>query len=177
VADMCCQGQVLSFAVCVACSAAPTIRKTQDLTPAVLRRVRPMAAVGSRGRRSRAEWQSLIARAEGSALSMGAFCAAQGISTASFYLWSKRLGGDIEQLAPVARLSRSRRARRAHARRGGLRQGLGAGARAWRWAGVAPESALMFFPVRGGVKETAGSPNAHGRGPEAVAGGATSTRR
>jgi hypothetical protein len=61
-----------------------------------------MAAVGSGARRSRAEWQSLIARAEGSPLSVRAFCAAQGISTASFYLWRKRLGADIEQVAPVA---------------------------------------------------------------------------
>jgi hypothetical protein len=58
-----------------------------------------MAAVGSGARRSRAEWQSLIARAEGSPLSVRAFCAAQGISTASFYLWRKRLGADIEQVA------------------------------------------------------------------------------
>ena len=61
-----------------------------------------MAAVGSGARRSRAEWQFLIARAEGSPLSVRAFCAAQGISTASFYLWRKRLGADIEPVAPVA---------------------------------------------------------------------------
>jgi hypothetical protein len=61
-----------------------------------------MAAVGSGARRSRAEWQSLIARAEGSPLSVRAFCAAQGVSTASFYLWRKRLGAGIEPAQPVA---------------------------------------------------------------------------
>jgi hypothetical protein len=61
-----------------------------------------MAAVGSGARRSRAEWQSLIARAERSPLSVRAFCAAQGISTASFYLWRQRLGEDQEQQAPAA---------------------------------------------------------------------------
>ena len=61
-----------------------------------------MAAVGSGARRSRGEWQSLIARAERSPLSVRAFCAAQGVSTASLYLWRKRLGGDHEQEAPAA---------------------------------------------------------------------------
>ena len=61
-----------------------------------------MATAGSGARRSRGQWQSLIARAERSPLSVRAFCAAQGISTASFYLWRKRLGVDIEQVAPVA---------------------------------------------------------------------------
>jgi hypothetical protein len=50
-----------------------------------------MAAVMSGVRRSRAEWQSLIERAAVSPLSISAFCAAQGVSTASFYLWRKRL--------------------------------------------------------------------------------------
>jgi hypothetical protein len=56
-----------------------------------------MAVVGSGARRSRGQWQSLIARAERSPLSVRAFCAAQGISTASFYLWRKRLGVEREQ--------------------------------------------------------------------------------
>jgi hypothetical protein len=62
-----------------------------------------MAVVGSGARRSRAQWQSLLARAERSPLSVRAFCAAQGISTASFYLWRKRLGVEREQEeAPTA---------------------------------------------------------------------------
>ena len=50
-----------------------------------------MAAVLAGARRSRAQWQSLIEQAERSPLSVSAFCAAQGVSTASFYLWRKRL--------------------------------------------------------------------------------------
>ena len=61
-----------------------------------------MATLGSGARRSRAQWQSLIARAERSPLSVRAFCAAQGISTASFYLWRQRLGEDQERQAPAA---------------------------------------------------------------------------
>ena len=61
-----------------------------------------MAGVYSSGRRGRREWQSLIERAERSPLSVTAFCAAQGVSTASFYLWRKRLGADIEAAQPVA---------------------------------------------------------------------------
>jgi hypothetical protein len=60
-----------------------------------------MAAVMSGVRRSRREWESLIARAERSALSVSAFCAAQGISTASFYLWRKRLAGEVLRGQPV----------------------------------------------------------------------------
>ena len=63
-----------------------------------------MAAVGSGARRSRAEWQSLIARAEGSPLSVRAFCAAQGVSTASFYLWRKRLSEEAPLPQPVPAL-------------------------------------------------------------------------
>lgn len=54
-----------------------------------------MAAVLSGVRRSRGEWRSLIERAQRSPLSVTAFCAAQGVSTASFYLWRKRLGADV----------------------------------------------------------------------------------
>lgn len=59
-----------------------------------------MAGVYCSGRRNRREWQSLIARAERSPLSVRAFCAAQGVSTASFYLWRKRLGGEVARAAP-----------------------------------------------------------------------------
>jgi transposase-like protein len=44
-----------------------------------------------RARRSRAQWQTLIARGERSALGIGAFCRAEGVSTASFYSWRQRL--------------------------------------------------------------------------------------
>ena len=46
-----------------------------------------------RHRRSRAQWQLLIERAERSALSIAAFCQGEGVSTASFYTWRKRIGG------------------------------------------------------------------------------------
>ena len=50
-------------------------------------------ATSNRGaRRSRAQWQGLIERAACSPLSIGAFCGSEGISTASFYSWRKRLG-------------------------------------------------------------------------------------
>ena len=42
-------------------------------------------------RRSRAQWQSLIERGERSSLGIAAFCRAEGVSTASFYSWRKRL--------------------------------------------------------------------------------------
>ena len=44
-----------------------------------------------RRRRTRAQWQQLIARAEHSTLSIEAFCRGEGITTASFYTWRKRL--------------------------------------------------------------------------------------
>jgi hypothetical protein len=43
------------------------------------------------GRRSRAQWQSLIERGERSPLGIAAFCRAEGVSTVSFYTWRKRL--------------------------------------------------------------------------------------
>ena len=51
-----------------------------------------MATSNRRARRSRAQWQGLIERAARSPLSIGAFCGSEGISTASFYSWRKRLG-------------------------------------------------------------------------------------
>jgi hypothetical protein len=50
-------------------------------------------ASGTEGaaRRSRAQWQSLIERGERSPLGIAAFCRAEGVSTASFYTWRKRL--------------------------------------------------------------------------------------
>jgi hypothetical protein len=52
-----------------------------------------MSAISERGRRSRSQWQSLIARAEHSELSITEFCRRESVSTASFYSWRKRLGG------------------------------------------------------------------------------------
>ena len=51
-----------------------------------------MATNDRRVRRSRAQWQGLIERATRSPLSIGAFCRGQGVSTASFYNWRRRLG-------------------------------------------------------------------------------------
>ena len=53
-----------------------------------------MEPTARRRRRTRAEWQSLVTRAAASPLATAAFCAAEGISTTSFYLWRKRLQGD-----------------------------------------------------------------------------------
>jgi hypothetical protein len=51
-----------------------------------------VATSNRRARRSPAQWQGLIERAARSPLSIGAFCGSEGISTASFYSWSRRLG-------------------------------------------------------------------------------------
>jgi len=62
-----------------------------------------MAASVSGVRRSRAQWRSLIERAQRSSLGVSAFCASQGLSTASFYGWRKRLAAETpEQVAPAA---------------------------------------------------------------------------
>ncbi|AGA91748.1 hypothetical protein Thimo_3060 [Thioflavicoccus mobilis 8321] len=57
----------------------------------------------TRVRRTRADWQAVISRAERSALSTAAFCAAEGISTASFYLWRRRLRGIAPSVAEPGR--------------------------------------------------------------------------
>jgi hypothetical protein len=44
-----------------------------------------------RARRGRAHWQGLLDRAARSPLSIEAFCRTEGVSTASFYSWRKRL--------------------------------------------------------------------------------------
>jgi transposase-like protein len=61
-----------------------------------------MAAVISRVRRSRAQWQSLVERAERSGLGVGQFCRHEGVSTASFYAWRRRLGAGAPQALPAA---------------------------------------------------------------------------
>jgi hypothetical protein len=43
-------------------------------------------------RRSRVQWQALLARAARSELGVREFCRREGVSTASFYTWRKRLG-------------------------------------------------------------------------------------
>ena len=48
-------------------------------------------------RRSRAQWQALLARATRSGLSVAEFCRREGVSTASFYTWRKRLGAAAGQ--------------------------------------------------------------------------------
>ena len=50
-----------------------------------------MATGKRRARRSRARWQGLIERAAHSPLSDTEFCNTEGVSTASFYSWRKRL--------------------------------------------------------------------------------------
>ena len=42
-------------------------------------------------RRSREQWQEIIRRGASSPQSVEAFCAGESVSTASYYLWRKRL--------------------------------------------------------------------------------------
>ena len=51
--------------------------------------------VAMRKRRTATEWRHLIARAEQSELTIAAFCRAEGITTASFYTWRKRLHAEV----------------------------------------------------------------------------------
>ena len=62
-----------------------------------------MGTTVKRVRRSRAQWQAVIARGERSPLGVSGFCRAEGIGTASFYKWRQRLVADArsETLAPV----------------------------------------------------------------------------
>jgi putative transposase len=52
-------------------------------------------------RRSRAQWQDLIARAARSPLSVAAFCRGEGVSTASFCNWRKRLAAGTPRALPM----------------------------------------------------------------------------
>jgi len=61
-----------------------------------------MATKSRRARRSRAQWQGLVERAARSPLSIGAFCRGEGVSTASFYSWRRRLGGGVPGRAVAA---------------------------------------------------------------------------
>ena len=53
-------------------------------------------------RRSRAQWQALLARSARSGLSVAEFCRRESVSTASFYTWRKRLGAAVGQVPPAA---------------------------------------------------------------------------
>ena len=53
-------------------------------------------------RRSRAQWQALLARAARSDLGVREFCRREGVSTASFYTWRNRLGAAAAQVPPAA---------------------------------------------------------------------------
>ena len=59
-----------------------------------------MASISKRGRRSRAQWRALIARAAHSELSVAEFCRRESVSTASFYTWRNRLRGETDSVSP-----------------------------------------------------------------------------
>lgn len=47
---------------------------------------------GKWSRRSRSQWRSVLAKFDGSAMGVEAFCRREAISEASFYRWRRRLG-------------------------------------------------------------------------------------
>lgn len=53
-------------------------------------------------RRTQGQWQSVLARAARSDLSVAEFCRREGVSTASFYTWRKRLGTAPGQASTAA---------------------------------------------------------------------------
>ena len=57
--------------------------------------------MGERGGSSkRAEWRKRLGEYRGSGLTVAGFCEQEGISTASFYAWRKRLRGTIKAERP-----------------------------------------------------------------------------
>lgn len=57
---------------------------------------------GNRQRRSRAQWQALLARFESAGVSVAEFCAREAISEASLYRWRGLLqASDAEDAAPI----------------------------------------------------------------------------
>lgn len=50
-----------------------------------------MARTSDAGKR--ADWESRLRRYQASGLAIGAFCTRESVSIASFYYWSRRLGG------------------------------------------------------------------------------------
>jgi hypothetical protein len=60
-----------------------------------------MGTTEKRVRRSRAQWRAVIARAARSPLGVSAFCLAEGIGTASFYTWRRRLAREAPEALPA----------------------------------------------------------------------------
>ena len=58
---------------------------------------------GKRHRRSRSKWRSLLAKFEGSGLSVEAFCQRKAISAASFYRWRSLLSDAVDRGEVVVR--------------------------------------------------------------------------
>lgn len=59
-------------------------------------------------------WQEIMGRQAGSGLSVRQFCAAEGVSQASFYAWRRKLGkptGGKKSQTPIARRGGSRNGR------------------------------------------------------------------
>jgi hypothetical protein len=56
-----------------------------------------------RRRRSRSQWQALLARAEQSELSVANFCRNEDISAASFYQWRQRLAAGAPSRSDAGR--------------------------------------------------------------------------
>ena len=54
----------------------------------------------ARKRRTREEWQQLIEAQSSSAMTQTAFCAANGVSLASFHNWKRKLAMESDQPAP-----------------------------------------------------------------------------
>lgn len=50
--------------------------------------------VGRRRRRNAGQWRELMSRFKASGLEVSTFCRRESVSTASFYRWRSRLGGD-----------------------------------------------------------------------------------
>ena len=53
-------------------------------------------------RRTQAQWRSVLARAACSDLSVAEFCRREGVTTARFSTWRKRLGAAAGQVPPAA---------------------------------------------------------------------------
>lgn len=60
-----------------------------------------MGTTEQSARRSRAQWRAVITRGERSPLGISAFCRAEGIGTASFYTWRRRLASDAPDTVAV----------------------------------------------------------------------------
>lgn len=56
----------------------------------------------SRSRRSREQWQQLVAAHDESGLSVGSYCERERVSAASFYRWRALVGGDVARVPGAA---------------------------------------------------------------------------